>query len=240
MSSNNIQIGITACLVSNREPPRNTTALLREDVPITTDLQLRKNLQHWREQLGAVAWVTRQLYKPRYSLTEKSEKVKEVLNFTSTIRGEENYWVIIMTTLLLKTISNTTIFSQEPGCKKTFCIKMYNRLNRIIVILDKPNIGGHRWKRIQKNMKKKLTKMGRQNYYFLCLHPDEIIARMLLIPLIRMIIKTIYCLDNKENKPTPPEPQPSTSKAMENEGKEEEKQPQYKPKQKKKKKKKNF
>ena len=117
---------------------------------------------------------------------------------------------------------------------------MYNRLNRIIVILDKPNIGGHRWKRIQKNMKKKLTKLGRQNYYFLCLHPDEIIARMLLIPLIRMIIKTIYCLDNKENKLTPPEPQPSTSNTMENEEKEEEKQPQYKPKQKKKKKKKNF
>ena len=117
---------------------------------------------------------------------------------------------------------------------------MYNRLNRIIVILDKPNIGGHRWKRIQKNMKKKLIKLGRQNFYFLCLHPDEIIARMLLLPLIRMIIKTIYCLDNKENKPTPPESQPSTSDAMKNEEKEEEKQPQYKPKQKKKKKKKNY
>ena len=235
MSSNTIQIGITACLVSNREPPRNTTALLREDVPITTQLQLVKNLQHWKWQLTAVAWVTRQLYKPKYSLTEKSEKVKEVLNFTSKIRGEENYWVIIMTTLLLKTISNTTIFSQEPGCKKIFCIKMYNRLNRIIVILDKPNIGGHRWKRIQKNMKKKLIKLGRQNFYFLCLHPDEIIARMLLLPLIRMIIKTIHCLDNKENKPTSPKTQPSTS-----DEKEEEKQPQYKPKQKKKKKKKNY
>ena len=240
MSSNTIQIGITACLVSNREPPKNTTALLKEDVPITTQLQLAKNLQHWKWQLKAVVWVTKQLYKPKYSLTEKSEKVKEVLNFTSTIRGEENYWVIIMITLLLKTISNTTIFSQTPGCKKTFCIQMCNRLNRIIVILDKPNQGGHRWKRIQKNMKKKLTKLGRQNYYFLCLHPDEIIARMLLIPLIRMIIKTIYCLDNKENKPTPPEPQPSTSNAMKNEEKEEEKQPQYKPKEKKKKKKKNY
>ena len=233
MSSNSITI--TVSLLSNREPPRDTTALLNEDVPINTHLQLVKNLQHWRWQLTAVAWVTRQLYKPRYSLTEKSEKVKEVLNFTSKISGEENYWVIIMTTLLLKTISNTTIFSQEPGCKKTFCIKMYNRLNRIIVILDKPNIGGHRWKRIQKNMKKKLIKLGRQNFYFLCLHPDEIIARMLLLPLIRMIIKTIYCLDNKENKPTPPETQPSTS-----DEKEEEKQPQYKPKQKKKKKKKNY
>ena len=240
MSSNTIQIGITACLVSNREPPRNTTALLREDVPITTQLQLVKNLQHWKWQLTAVAWVTRQLYKPRYSLTEKSEKVKEVLNFTSKIKGEENYWVIIMTTLLLKTISNTAIFSQEPGSKKTFCIKMYNRLNRITVILDKPNIGGHRWKRIQKNMKKKLIKLGRQNFYFLCLHPDEIIARMLLLPLIRMIIKTIYCLDNKENKPTPPEPQPFTSDTRKDEEKEEEKQPQYKPKQKKKKKKKNY
>jgi hypothetical protein len=117
---------------------------------------------------------------------------------------------------------------------------MYNRLNRITVILDKPNIGGHRWKRIQKNMKKKLTKLGRQNFYFLCLHPDEIIARMLLLPLIRMLIKTIYCLDNKENKLTSPEPQPPTSNAVEDEGKEEEKQPQYKPKQKKKKKKKNY
>ena len=74
MSSNTIQIHIIASLVSNREPPRNTTALLREDVPITTQRQLDKNLRHWREQLTAVAWVTRQLYKPRYSLTEKSEK----------------------------------------------------------------------------------------------------------------------------------------------------------------------
>ena len=117
---------------------------------------------------------------------------------------------------------------------------MCNSLNRIIVILNKPNQGGHRWKRIQKNMKKKLTKLGRQNYYFLCLHPDEIIARMLLIPLLRMIIKTIYCLDNKDNKPTLPEPQPSTSNTNKYEEEKEEKQPQYKPKQKKKKKKKNF
>ena len=79
MSSNTIQIGITACLVSNREPPKNTTALLKEDVPITTQLQLAKNLQHWKWQLKAVVWVTKQLYKPKYSLTEKSEKVKEVL-----------------------------------------------------------------------------------------------------------------------------------------------------------------
>ena len=86
----------------------------------------------------------------------------------------------------------------------------------------------------------KLIKLGRQNFYFLCLHPDEIIARMLLLPLIRMIIKTIYCLDNKENKPTPSEPQPSTSDTKKNAEKEEEKQPQYKPKQKKKKKKKNY
>ena len=81
--------------------------------------------------------------------------------------------------------------------------------------------------------------MGRQNYYFLCLHPDEIIARMLLLPLIRMLIKTIYCLDSKENKLTPPEPQPSSSNSPEEKEKEE-KQPQYKPKQKKKKTKKNF
>ena len=112
---------------------------------------------------------------------------------------------------------------------------MGNRLNKLATILDKPNQGGHRWKRIQKNMKKKLLKMGKQNGYFLCLHPDELITRMLLIPIIRMLIKTIYCLDNKENKPTPPETQPSTSDT-----KEEEKQPQYKPKQKKKKKKKNY
>ena len=82
--------------------------------------------------------------------------------------------------------------------------------------------------------------MGKQNIYCLCLHPDELTARMLLIPLIRMIFKTIFCLDNKENKPTPPEPQPSTSEAMKNEEKKEETQPQYKPKQKKKKKKKNY
>ena len=118
---------------------------------------------------------------------------------------------------------------------------MCNRLNKIIVILDKPNQGGHRWKRIQKNMKKKLTKMNKQNSYHLCLHPDELTARMLIIPIIRMLIKTISCLDNKENNPTPPEPQPSSSNTIEDEEKEkEEKQPQYKPKQKKKKKKKNY
>ena len=116
---------------------------------------------------------------------------------------------------------------------------MANKLNKLATILDKPNQGGHRWKRIQKNMKKKLMKMGKQNNYLLCLHPNELITRMLLIPLLRMIIKTIYCLDNKENKPTLPEPKPSTSDAMGNEEKEEEKQPQYKPKQKKNRKMKN-
>ena len=239
MSSNSITI--TVSLISHREPPQDTTALLNEDVPINTHLQLVKNLQHWRWQLKAVEWVTRQLYKPKYSLTEKSEKVKEVLTFTSQIKGEEHYWAIIMTTLLLKTISNTTIFSQTPGCKKTFCINMANRLNKLATILDKPNQGGHRWKRIQKNMKKKLVKMGKQNGYFLCLHPDELITRMLLIPIIRMLIKTIHCLDNKETKPTLPEPQPSSSNKKEDEEKEkEDKQPKYKPKQKKKKKKGNY
>ena len=116
---------------------------------------------------------------------------------------------------------------------------MGDRLNKLATILHKPNQGGHRWKRIQKNMKKKLLKMGKQNGYFLCLHPDELITRMLLIPIIRMLIKTINCLDNKENKPTPPEPQPSSSNTLEEKEKEE-KQPQYKPKQKKKKKKKNY
>ena len=116
---------------------------------------------------------------------------------------------------------------------------MGDRLNKLATILNKPNQGGHRWKRIQKNMKKKLLKMGKQNGYFLCLHPDELITRVLLIPTIRMLIKTIYCLDNKENKPTPPEPQSSPSNTLEKEEKEE-KQPQYKPKQKKKKKKKNY
>ena len=239
MSSNTTKIGITVSLISNREPPENTTALLNEDVPITTQLQLIKNLQHWKWQFKAVVWVTKQLYKPKYSLTEKAEKVKEVLTFTSEIKGEENYWVIIMTTLLLKTISNTTIFSQSPGCKKTFCIKMCQKLDKLATILDKPNQGGHRWKRIQKNMIKKLVKMGKQNNYFLCIHPDELITRMLLIPIIRMLIKTIKCLDNKENNPTPPEPQPSSSNTVEEKEKEET-QPQYKPKQKKKKKKKNY
>jgi hypothetical protein len=239
MASNTIKIGIMVNLISHREPPQDTTALLKEDVPITTQLQLAKNLQHWRWQFKAVEWVTRQLYKPKYSLTEKADKVKEVLKFTTEIKGEEHYWVIIMTTLLLKTISNTTIFSQTPGCKKIFCIRMANRLLKLATILEKPNQGGHRWRRIQKNMKKKLVKMGNQNAYFLCLHPDELITRMLLIPIIRMLIKTINCLDNKENKPTPPEPQPSSSNSLEEKEKEE-KQPQYKPKQKKKKKKKNY
>ena len=98
MSSNTIKIGIMVHLISHREPPQDTTALLKEDMPITTQLQLSKNLQHWRWQLKAVEWVTRQLYKPKYSITEKSEKVKEVLTLTSEIKGEEHYWVIIMTT----------------------------------------------------------------------------------------------------------------------------------------------
>ena len=118
---------------------------------------------------------------------------------------------------------------------------MCNRLNELITILDKPNQGGHRWRRIQKNMKKKLIKVGKENNYFLCIHPDELITRMLLIPIIRMLLKTISCLDNKDNNPTPPEPQPSSPNTTENKEKEEEeKQPQYKPKQKKKKKKKNY
>ena len=99
---------------------------------------------------------------------------------------------------------------------------MCNKLNKLATILDKPNQGGHRWKRIQKNMKKKLIKMGKQNNYFLCIHPDELTTRMLLIPIIRMLIKTISCLDNKENNPTPPEPQPSSSNTTENKEKEKE------------------
>ena len=71
--------------------------------------------------------------------------------------------------------------------------------------------------------------MGKQNNYFLCIHPDELITRMLLVPLIRMLIKTIKCLDN----PTPSEPQHNIVE-------EKKKEPQYKPKQKKKKKKKNY
>ena len=116
---------------------------------------------------------------------------------------------------------------------------MCKKLDKLATILDKPNQGGHRWKRIQKNMKKKLLKMGKQNNYFLCLHPDELTTRMLLIPIIRMLIKTINCLDKKENNPTPPEPQPSSSNTVEEKEKEET-QTQYKPKQKKKKRKKNY
>ena len=231
-------IRITVSIISDREPPENTTALYNEDVPINTHLQLVKNLNHWRWQFKAVAWVTKQLYKPKYSLTEKADKVKEVLTLTSEIKGEENYWVIVMTTLLLKTIFNTVISSQS-GCKKTFCLKMCQKLDKLATILDKPNQGGHRWKRIQKNMIKKLVKMGKQNNYFLCIHPDELTTRMLLIPIIRMLIKTIKCLDNKENNPTLPEPHPSSSNTIEEKEKEET-QPQYKPKQKKKKKKKNY
>ena len=118
---------------------------------------------------------------------------------------------------------------------------MCNKLNKFIAILDKPNQGGHRWKRIQTNMKKKLVKLGKQNTYYLCLHPDELTARMLIIRITRMLIKTISRLDNKDKNPTFPEPQPSSSNTKEDEEKEkEEKQPKYKPKQKKKKKKSNY
>ena len=121
MSSN--VINITVRLISHREPPENTTALLQEDVPITTQLQLAKNLRHWREQFMAVVWVTKQLYKPKYSLTQKSEKVKEVLSFTSKIRGEEHYWVIIMTTLLLKQYQTRPFFQDHQGVRRTFAYK---------------------------------------------------------------------------------------------------------------------
>ena len=155
MSSPSInKVWITVSIVSDREPPEDTTALLNEDVPINTHRQLVKNLYHWNIQFRAVEWVTRQLYKPKYSLTEKAEKVKEVLTLTSKITGGEHYWVVIMTTLLLKTIANTTIFSKTPGCKKTFCILMCKKLDKLATILDKADRGGHRWKRIQKNMKK--------------------------------------------------------------------------------------
>ena len=118
---------------------------------------------------------------------------------------------------------------------------MCEKLDKLATILDKPNQGGHRWKRIQKNMIKKLVKMGKQNNYFLCIHPDELTTRMLLIPIIRMLIKTIKCLDNKENNPIPPESEPSSAISKEDKEKEkEDKQPKYKPKQKKKKKKSNY
>ena len=224
------KVWITVSIVSDREPPEDTTALLNEDVPIDTHRQLLKNLYHWKWQFKAVEWVTKQLYKPKYSLTEKAEKVKEVLTFTAKITGGEHYWVVIMTTLLLKTIANTTIFSKTPGCKKTFCLLMSKKLNKLSTILDKADQGGHRWRRIQKNMKKKLVKLGKQNNYYLCLHPDELTSRMLVIPLIRMLMKTIDCLDKKrENNPTPPQ-----------QAKEKKKEPHYKPKQKKKNKKKLY
>ena len=231
MSSPSInKVWITVSIVSDREPPEDTTALLNEDVPINTHRQLVKNLYHWNIQFRAVEWVTKQLYKPKYSLTEKAEKVTEVLTFTSEITGGEHYWVVIMTTLLLKTIANTTIFSKTPGCKKTFCLLMCKKLNKLSTILDKADQGGHRWGRIKKNMKKKLVKLGKQNNYYLCLHPDELTSRMLVIPLIRMLMKTIDCLDKKrENNPTPPQP-----------AEEKKKEPHYKPKQKKKKKKKLY
>lgn len=229
MSSPSInKVWITVSIVSDREPPENTTALLNEDVPINTHRQLVKNLYHWNIQFRAVEWVTRQLYKSKYSLTEKAEKVKEVLTLTSKITGGEHYWVVIMTTLLLKTIANTTIFSKTPGCKKTFCLLMCKKLNKLATILDKTDQGGHRWGRIKKNMKKKLVKLGKQNNYYLCLHPDELTSRMLVIPLIRMLMKTIDCLDQKRE--IIPTPQPA----------EEKKEPHYRPKQKKKKKKKLY
>ena len=121
MSSNTINI--TVSIISHREPPENTTALLKEDVPITTQLQLAKNLRHWREQLMAVVWVTKQLYKPKYSLTQKSEKIKEVLSFTSKIRGEEHYWVIIMTTLFLKKNQTQPSSQNHQDVRKTFAYK---------------------------------------------------------------------------------------------------------------------
>ena len=106
MSSNVNKVWITVSIVSDREPPENTTALLNEDVPINTHLQLVKNLYHWNYQFKAVEWVTKQLYKPKYSLTEKAEKVKEVLTLTSKITGGEHYWVVIMTKVSTKHPTN--------------------------------------------------------------------------------------------------------------------------------------
>ena len=105
---------------------------------------------------------------------------------------------------------------------------MCKKLNKLATILDKTDQGGHRWGRIKKNMKKKLVKLGKQNNYYLCLHPDELTSRMLVIPLIRMLMKTIDCLDQKRE--IIPTPQPA----------EEKKEPHYRPKQKKKKKKKLY
>ena len=100
-------------IVADRNPPKNTDELLAEDVPISTKEQLFKNIMHWRQQLSQIATATKMLRKPTLTLQRKSDLIKQVLTFTSKIKGNEHYWVFIMVPVILRGLSNTIIFSDE-------------------------------------------------------------------------------------------------------------------------------
>ena len=99
--SSNIGTILHINIMADRQPPKNTDELLAEDVPINTKQQPFKNIMHWRQQLLAIAIVTKQLSKPTLTLTQKSDIIKQVLTLTSKIRAEEHYWVFIMTPVIL-------------------------------------------------------------------------------------------------------------------------------------------
>ena len=119
--SSNIGTILHINIMADRQPPKNTDELLAEDVPINTKQQLFKNIMHWRQQLSLIAIVTKRLSKPTLTLTQKSDMVKQVLTFTSKIKGNEHYWLFIMVPVKLRGLSNTVIFSDDLEFKKKFC-----------------------------------------------------------------------------------------------------------------------
>ena len=118
---------LTINIMADRQPPKNTDELLAEDVPISTKQQLFKNIMHWRQQLSLIAIVTKKLSKPALTLQQKLDLIKQVLTFTSKIKGNEHYWVFLMVPVILRGLSNTIIFSDEIEFKKKFCITMSNK-----------------------------------------------------------------------------------------------------------------
>ena len=89
-------------------------SLLNENVPITTRLQLHKNITHWRQLLNAVAETTRIFCRTKLTLRDMSDKMKFILSLTRNIKEDEHYWILIIIPGILKVLANIGIFTRHP------------------------------------------------------------------------------------------------------------------------------
>ena len=129
------------------------------------------------------------LLKTKLTLREMSDKIKLILSLTAKTRGDEHYWILIIIPGILKVLSNIAIFTRHPESRNEFCTQMSNRIKKITTILEKPNQGGNRWKRILFNMKKKLRKMTTSYPLYLCYHQDELTCRRIIVNVAEILIK---------------------------------------------------